>query len=486
MGRPLRTFVPSVHPADVRSMPAMDTTLDERAPDDTSTRDSLFAISIAVALLALLGAVVAVGLGWRAIDESEANASSAGSGEGGGQVEVSLTEFAITPASVGTGGSLQVVNDGAVAHNVTIEDTDLKTADLNSGDDEVLELGDLAAGTYTMFCSIAGHREAGMEAELTVTEGGGGSGGGTGGDAEMDYAAMEKTMLESMLAFPAETEGVGNQELAPTETLADGTKVFDLVAQINKWELEPGKVVDAWTYNGTVPGPMIRLAIGDKAQIRLQNELPLATDLHLHGLNIDNTSDGVAPYTQDVIRPGGSYTYEYTADEQAVAMFHPHFQSQIGMPNGMFGTIIVGDISIPRGSTVGLETIPADLQIAHEIPMVLNDSGVIGFSLNGKSFPATAPLVAQQGEWALIHYYNEGSQAHPMHMHQFDQIVVAKDGYPVDYPYTADVVNVAPGERYSVLVQLDKPGTWVWHCHILPHVENEERMFGMVTAVVVQ
>ena len=47
-------------------------------------------------------------------------------------------------------------------------------------------------------------------------------------------------------------------------------------------------------------------------------------------------------------------------------------------------------------------------------------------------------------------------------------------------------LHVAPGERYSVLVQMDKPGTWVWHYHILPHVENEERMFGMVTAVIVE
>jgi FtsP/CotA-like multicopper oxidase with cupredoxin domain len=50
----------------------------------------------------------------------------------------------------------------------------------------------------------------------------------------------------------------------------------------------------------------------------------------------------------------------------------------------------------------------------------------------------------------------------------------------------ADTVNVAPGERYTVLVQLDEPGTWVWHCHILNHVESEEGMFGMVTAVVVE
>ena len=117
--------------------------------------------------------------------------------------------------------------------------------------------------------------------------------------------------------------------------------------------------------------------------------------------------------------------------------------------------------------------------------MVLNDAGVIGYSLNGKSFPATAPITASTGDWILVHYFNEGSQIHPMHLHQFDQVVVAKDGFPLDTPYLADTVNVAPGERYSVLVHLDQPGTWVWHCHILNHVESEQGMFGMVTAMVV-
>lgn len=117
--------------------------------------------------------------------------------------------------------------------------------------------------------------------------------------------------------------------------------------------------------------------------------------------------------------------------------------------------------------------------------MVLNDSGVIGFSLNGKSFPATAPI-AKTGDWVLFDYFNEGSQSHPMHLRQFDQIVLAKDGYPLDAPYVADVVNVAPGERYSVLVQVTRLGAWVWHCHILPHVEDDKGMFGMVTAVIVE
>ncbi|MEO7429110.1 MAG: multicopper oxidase domain-containing protein [Acidimicrobiales bacterium] len=458
--------------------------------EEPSARDGMFAIAIVVALLALVGAMLAVGMGWRAIDESSASATG-GAGAGGGQAMVSLSEFKLSAASVSAGGSLHVMNEGTAAHNLSIDGTDLKTPDLAAGKDAVLELGDLAPGTYTMFCAIPGHREAGMQAELTVTEGAAPASGGAGGAAAagggaMDYDAMTAAMLNSMAKFPAATEGTGNGNLEPTEVLADGTKVFDLVAAITKWERSPGDVVEAWTYNGTVPAPSIHLQVGDKAQLRLTNKLPIATDLHLHGLNVDNKFDGVAPISQPVIKPGETFTYEYTADEVAVAMYHPHFHSQLGMPNGMFGTIFVGQVLIPRGRTVGGEAIPADLKVTQEIPMVLNDSGVIGFSLNGKSFPATAPIVAKTGDWVLVTYFNEGSQAHPMHLHQFDQIVLAKDGYPLDSPYVADVINVAPGERYSVLVKLDKAGTWVWHCHILPHVENDKGMFGMVTAVVVK
>jgi FtsP/CotA-like multicopper oxidase with cupredoxin domain len=389
---------------------------------------------------------------------------------------------------VGVGGSLHVTNDGSVAHNLAIEDTDLITKDLNSGDSEHLALTGVEAGSYTMYCKIPGHREAGMEAALTVTEGGGSSSGDMGDmdHGDMDYAAMEAAMLDTMSKFPAETAGTGNPILEPTEIEADGTKVFDLVAKIADWERAPGDVVQAWTYNGVVPAPSIKLNVGDKAKFRLTNELPIATDLHLHGLNVDLQYDGVAPITQPVIKTGETFVYEYTADEVSVAMYHPHFHSQIGLPNGMFGSIFVGQVPIPAGRTVSGEVVPADVKIAQEFPMVLNDSGVIGYSLNGKSFPATAPIVANNGDWLLFHYFNEGTQIHPMHLHQFDQIVIAKDGFPIDVPYAADVVNVAPGERYSVLVKMDKAGTWVWHCHILPHVEGEQGMFGMVTAVVVK
>ncbi len=145
-----------------------------------------------------------------------------------------------------------------------------------------------------------------------------------------------------------------------------------------------------------------------------------------------------------------------------------HADAHEAVPNGLFGTMYVGDVPSPAGETVSGFEIPADLEIAQDVPMVLNDAGVIGLSLDGKSFPATAPIVAEVGDWLRLTYFNEGLQVHPMHLHGFEQIVVAKDGEPLDHPYAADTVLVAPGERYTVLVNPTVAGTWVWHCHPQP------------------
>ena len=300
---------------------------------------------------------------------------------------------------------------------------------------------------------------------------------------------MDEAMENSMLAYPAETQGLGNPILEPTEVLADGTKVFDLTAEIVDWEVEPGVFVEAWTYNGVVPAPQIKLDRGDAVQMRVLNNLPMGTDIHWHGVHTPNDQDGVAPYTQELIAGnGGRFTYEFTADTDAIGMYHAHHHGQMQVVNGMFGAITVGENPIPYGRTISGVTIPdeGDLNVTLDEPMVLNDAGTIGLSLNGKSFPATTPLVMNQGEWGSITYYNEGLQIHPMHLHQFPQLVYAKDGIPLDEPYWVDTLNVAPGERYTVLFRANDPGVWVWHCHILTHVERTDGMFGMVTAIIVE
>ena len=446
---------------------------------------------LSVALAAVLLSVVAViGMITRPDTVAAAEGGAAGSTE---EVRAHITvgEFSIEGDLRVPPGNLviELHNEGGIQHNLQFDGGDISPM-VNSGESIEFEVGTVEPGEYTLICAVPGHSAAGMTATLVVDpaaspdELGAGHAGGGHGD-ETDWAALDEVMLDSIRAFPAETEGVGNQLLEPT-IAADGTKEFELTAAITPWEVEPGKFVDAWTYNGIVPGPMIKIDVGDRVRVHLQNDLPMGTDIHWHGVRTPNDMDGVSPITQELIRSREDFTYEFVAENPAVGMYHAHHHGHVQIPNGMFAVMLIGEMPVPRGETISGIEIPEDLEIAQEFPMVLNDAGVIGFSLNGKSFPATAPIVVNEGDWILAHYYNEGLQIHPMHQHQFPQLIVAKDGIPLDNPYWADTVNVAPGERYTVLMHADTPGVWVWHCHILTHVERDEGMFGMVTAMIVQ
>jgi FtsP/CotA-like multicopper oxidase with cupredoxin domain len=453
----------------------------------------LFDIFVILAVVLAIGVVVVAGI---SAARGETTVAAQPDGDGAaptveGQAitaHVSLSEYKITGDLMVPPGHIQLAvhNDGSAEHNLIVQGIGGTDGNIQSGASETVDLGELGQGTYQLICSVAGHEASGMHAVLTVQSGAPTpTGEGTRGGEDTDWAALDQAMMDSILAFPAETEGKGNQPLEPA-ILEDGTKQFDLTVAITPWEVEPGRVVDAWTYNGQVPGPAIRVDVGDNVQVVVHNELPMGTDVHWHGIATPFAMDGVAPITQELIDSGEDFTYEFEARAPAIGMYHAHHHGQMQVTNGLFGTFIIGDTPIPYGQTISGVTIPEDLEISQEIPLVLNDAGVIGFSLNGKSFPATEPYVVSEGDWIAAHYYNEGLQVHPMHQHQFKQLVFAKDGVPLDHPYWADTVLVAPGERYSVLMHPDETGIWVWHCHILTHVEREEGMFGMVTALIVE
>ncbi len=451
---------------------------------------------LVVAAMAATLVVIAIGVTLLGVvaylrDEDAPAAGGGGGGTASTTLNVQLTEFAINGDLTAPAGRVQVhvTNSGSIEHNLALVDPPVSGGNLMAGGSETLDLGVLAPGTYRLICEIAGHEASGMSTDLVITDGDTGdvvADGGTdhSNHDEMTAEQMDRLMIESMLAFPTETEGRGN-ELLEYEVLPDGTKQFELTAAVTPWEVAPGEWVDAWSYNGIVPGPMIRVDLGDRVQVVVHNETPMGTDVHWHGIITPNDQDGVAPYTQDVISTGETFVYEFDAVEPAIAMYHAHMHGQVSVPNGMFGAFIIGDTPIPYGQTISGVEIPEDLELVVDMPMVVNDAGVIGLTLNGKSFPATEPLVLNQGDWASVHYYNEGLMPHPMHLHRFPQLVYAKDGIPLDQPYWADTINIAPGERYSVLFHADDPGTWVWHCHILTHVEADDGMFGMATAVIV-
>ncbi len=445
---------------------------------------ALFAIGV-LGVLGLIAGLIA--LAFVALANDDSGGDGGGAGTAASALDISLTEFAIEGELTAPAGdvTLNIVNAGAIEHNVAVRELDVQSNNLTSRGVDTLALGDLEPGTYELFCSIAGHEQSGMKAELVIGEADSFQPADLGGDhAGLTPAEMDQLMIDSMLQFPAETEGKGNQILEP-EILPDGTKKFVLTAEVIPWEVSPGEIVEAWAYNGQVPGPRIMVDVGDKVQVQLTNLTEMGTDIHFHGIHTPNNMDGVSPYTQDPISVGETFTYEFVAEDPAIGMYHAHLHSQVSVINGMFAAFEIGANPLPYGQTISGVQIPEDLEPVFEEPMVLNDAGTIGLTLNGKSFPGTEPIVMDEGDWGVLHYYNEGLTAHPMHLHQFPQLVYAKDGIPLDQPYWADTINVAPGERYSVLFNADTAGTWVYHCHILTHVERTEGMFGMVTAVVV-
>ena len=262
---------------------------------------------------------------------------------------------------------------------------------------------------------------------------------------------------------------------AQLEPKMDGdTKVFEITCTEGKWETEPGVQQDAMMYNGRVPGPMIRVTEGDKVRVIVTNNMTQSTGVHFHGVHTPNSMDGVPYVTQPPIKPGTSFTYEFVARPAGTHMYHSHHNAAEQVTRGHMAPFIIDPIDKVN-----------EPRVDGDYVMMLNDAG-IGLTINGKSFPATQPIVAKKGDRIRIRYMNEGLMIHPMHLHGMYQQVIAKDGAKLPAPYLADTLNIAPGERYDVIVDCQEPGAWAFHCHILTHAESNHGMFGMVTALVIK
>lgn len=266
-----------------------------------------------------------------------------------------------------------------------------------------------------------------------------------------------------------------------------------LVAKEAPWEIAPGVSVPAITYNGQVPGPLIRVTEGDTLRVTLKNELKQATTIHWHGLHVPNAMDGVPPFTQAPIEPGQSFTYEFPASHAGTFMYHSHLNAVEQIDRGLYGPLIIdpatppparfdreftmvlsawdtsgmpgGDHRMPAGGGM-----PRPNQTAGGMSMAYNY-----FTINGKAFPANETWTVREGELIRVRLINISNLAHPMHLHGHDFTVVAKDGEAIrpELQQTLNTLSVDAGETYDVVFRADNPGTWVFHCHELHHTEND-------------
>jgi FtsP/CotA-like multicopper oxidase with cupredoxin domain len=276
-------------------------------------------------------------------------------------------------------------------------------------------------------------------------------------------------------AFVQVPQLVLTDALAPLTPKLDGdVKVFNLTIDEMEWKIdELMPPVAALGYNKQWPGPTIRVNQGDKVRAIFKNNLPETTGVHFHGVEFDDFfQDGVPFVTQKPIIPGEEYAYDFVARNPGSLMYHSHHNATDQVGRGLLGAFIV-DPPKPQA------------EYDREYIWISNDT-LGGFTINGHGFPAVVPVLAAQGEKVLVRFMNEGSMMHPWHSHGFAMEVVARDGIPLgSASFKCDTLGVNPGERWDAVITADRLGVWAFHCHILPHVEGIDGMFGMVSTLIV-
>ena len=270
---------------------------------------------------------------------------------------------------------------------------------------------------------------------------------------------------------------VPNGSLLPWK-IKDGVKVYHLRAEPVKHTIAPGLEIEAWGYNGSTPGPVIEAVDGDRVRIYVTNKLPEATSVHWHGILLPFGMDGVGGLTQPPIEPGKTFKYEFTFDRAGTFMYHPHVDEMTQIALGMMGVIVVhprgGDGKRARDYVLMSHEMKIPIGARRPDPLAMNDFNVLTF--NGKSFPATEPLVAEIGDLVRIRLANLGPMDHhPIHMHGHTFTTVATDGGTI--PQSArcpdTTVLVPVGTTRTIEFVARAVGDWPLHCHMTHHVMNQ-------------
>jgi len=283
-------------------------------------------------------------------------------------------------------------------------------------------------------------------------------------------------------AAPGESRLVRREDgtYAAVPDVKGTTKIFHIVARRSPWAIQSGLTVMANTYNGVVPGPTLVVHQGDRVVIDYRNELLIADTIHLHGIHgIPDTMDGVMGISQPPVKPGGSFRYEFTASQPGTFMYHTH-DSEAMLDSGLYGAIVVQPLH-PR---------PEEQVDRDDVELLsswsIQSAAPNHFTINGREYPATAPIEVRSGDRVRIRWINISAEDfHTMHTHGHDQLVIARDAQPVSNRDVQDTVLLGPGQRVDVVVTANQaPGNWLVHCHILDHTENDQGMpAGLITTI---
>jgi FtsP/CotA-like multicopper oxidase with cupredoxin domain len=259
------------------------------------------------------------------------------------------------------------------------------------------------------------------------------------------------------------------------------TLELNLEARVSNVELIPGKPTAMWTYDGGVPGPLIRAKVGDRLIVHFKNSLPEPTTIHWHGLRIPAAMDGALSHDQSPIAPGETFDYDFVLPDAGTFWYHPHVNSATQVGNGLYGPLIVDDPAEPDDLGDEAVLVLSDASVDEDGELAPGDAGgdfgtLFGregdlILVNGRVNPTIHARAGLRQRWRLINAAR--SRFFELHLPGHDFTRIGGDGGLLETPEVTDSVLVTPAERADVLVEPGRAGgqaltdglTLLWHAH---------------------
>lgn len=248
----------------------------------------------------------------------------------------------------------------------------------------------------------------------------------------------------------------------PAVARAGGTvREFELVAGPAQVALDGKTPTQVWAYNGRIPGPELRIRLGETVRVRFTNRLPQPTTIHWHGVRVPNDMDGVPTRQRPAIEPGGTFVYEFTPKDAGTFWYHPHHRSSEQVERGLYGVLIVEDRDPPpyQRDVVWIMDdwlLTPDRQIDPSFNTLhdLAHDGRWGnlVTINGRT---DTVLAARPGERIRLRLLNAANGR--VFVPDFGALkanVIAFDGLYAREPVPLDRFEIAPGNRIDLDVTL--------------------------------
>jgi FtsP/CotA-like multicopper oxidase with cupredoxin domain len=224
-------------------------------------------------------------------------------------------------------------------------------------------------------------------------------------------------------------------------------------------EISPGRRVKAWTYNGTIPGPLIRAAVGDRLIVHFTNKLPAPTTIHWHGLRVPIQMDGVPDHSQPAVKPGEKFTYDFVIPDAGLYWYHPHVMSAAQVGFGLYGAFLVDDPTEPLTLPEDRVLVLSDIHVTESGELESPDNGgstAMAFGregnvllVNGRNHPHVRVDPGVPQRWRVVNAAKSRYfEMDPGEGRTFTKI--GGDGGLQEYPVERDTLVLAPGERADV------------------------------------